>query len=190
MNSNNRYSARPQARPRSRGKAAANKGSVLTWLQSRDHRLTVAALALTALLAVFTVWMLRSGTTKNVDFSVIRSTVTQKAGDMRAGDANALKKTFDLDADAFEDWMLLTRDYIMDVTEVLIVKSADGAALDEVQDAVNARLSSQKESFRNYGTDQHFLLTNAAQWRGGSYLFYAVGESADLWQEAFLACVR
>ena len=44
--------------------------------------------------------------------------------------------------------------------------------------------------FRSYGVNQKDLLEEATLLRRGDYLFYAVGEAADAWQDAFLACIR
>ena len=78
---------------------------------------------------------------------------------------------------------------IMDVSEVMIAK-ADAATLDRLEEAVRRRLEAQLAVFRSYGVNQKDLLEGATVLRRGDYLFYAVGESADQWTDAFLACIR
>ena len=56
--------------------------------------------------------------------------------------------------------------------------------------AARARAESQLDVFRSYGVDQKQLLENAKLLRRGKYLFYAVGEAADAWEDAFLSAIR
>ena len=80
-------------------------------------------------------------------------------------------------------------DDIMDVSEVMAAKG-NAAALDDLESAVQRRLEAQLAVFRSYGVNQKDLLEGATVLRRGDYLFYAVGESADQWTDAFLACIR
>ena len=51
-------------------------------------------------------------------------------------------------------------------------------------------MEAQLAVFRSYGVNQKDLLEGARVLRRGDYLFYAVGEQADRWEDAFLACIR
>lgn len=163
---------------------------IADWLGVRDNRLTAAALVLTAAMIVFAGVMIGGGTVKNVDFARIAERVGNSVTTLEPSDENALSKLLGLDASAYEGWLFYNGESVMDVSELLIVKSADEAALNEAEDAVNARLASQITAFESYGTNQSFLLKNALTEKSSLYLFYAVGEHAAEWLDAFRACVR
>lgn len=154
------------------------------WFSKRDNRLSTAAVLLAGCIVWFAAAQLSSGSYKNVDFAVLRETLQAH------GDENELLKVFGLDAAEFDGWLLNTSDSVMDVTELLIVRSSDAEVMDNAETKVNARLLSQITAFENYGTDQSFYLKNAIVRRDGNYLFYAVGEENGAQLNAFLNCVR
>jgi hypothetical protein len=88
-----------------------------------------------------------------------------------------------------EGWLMFGSDDIMDVSEVMAAKG-NAAALDDLESAVQRRLEAQLAVFHSYGVNQKDLLEGATLMRRGNYLFYAVGEHADQWEDAFLACIR
>ena len=60
----------------------------------------------------------------------------------------------------------------------------------QLEAAAQARVDAQLAVFRSYGVNQKDLLEAAVTLRRGSYLFYAVGEYADQWEDLFLSTIR
>ena len=141
---------------------------------------------------VYVLLVLGTSTAKDVPMERIAPRLANipSVAALSPGDANAFRERFDLDPEGCEGWLLYASDDLMDVSELLVVKAADGTVRDRIEAAADARLAAQKESFRNYGTDQYALLGHAPLWQRGDYLFYGVSESVDRWEEIFLSCIR
>ena len=56
-------------------------------------------------------------------------------------------------------------------------------------ESAQSHLSSQKNVFEGYGTDQMALLNNAAVGKKGNYVYYMCGADAHSWQHAFLSLI-
>lgn len=147
--------------------------------------------ALLAALAVYTVLVVGANAARDVDFSVIRSAIAAAPGvsELKALDENGFQERMDATPAGCEGWLMVGSEDIMDVSELLIAK-ADEATLDGLEAAVQKRLEAQLAVFRRYGVNQKDLLEGATLLRRGNYLLYAVGERADQWEDAFLACIR
>lgn len=76
------------------------------------------------------------------------------------------------------------------VDELLIVKSDDEADFDTVEEAVNARISSQLKVYESYGPAQCALLNNAVQTEKGKYYCYCTAENAELYEEVLLNAIQ
>ena len=79
---------------------------------------------------------------------------------------------------------------MMDVTEVLIVKVFDSSQCEDVEKAMEKRLSEQKNNFNGYGTNQMDLLDHSVIKSKGKYVFFAVAENADEITEKFLKAIK
>ena len=108
---------------------------------------------------------------------------------LKALDENGFQERLDTAPDGCEGWLMAGSEDIMDVSELMVAKG-NATALDGLESAVQRRLEAQLAVFRSYGVNQKDLLEGATVLRRGDYLFYAVGESADQWTDAFLACIR
>ena len=56
-------------------------------------------------------------------------------------------------------------------------------------ESAQSHLSSQKNIFEGYGTDQMALLNNALVGKKGNYVYYMCGADAASWRSAFLALI-
>ena len=178
----------PQRRPQSSGLLSG----VLGWFSQADHRYTAAKVALIILLVVYVHLVLGANTAKDVPFDwiALRVSADSSLSTLQQGDANTFRERFGMDPDGCEGWLLYASDDLMDVSELLIVKAADAGVRERIEAAASARLDTQKESFRNYGTNQYELLQHAILWQRGSYLFYGVSDSIERWEDTFLACIK
>ena len=160
--------------------------------QARDRRLTIARVALTVALIVFAFVMLGRNNARDVDFSLIRAAMdpAAAAGGLSAYDENGFRDRFGIGPDGCEDWALYGSDSILTVDELLVAKVPDADARDELIEALQARRDGQLTTFRDYGTNQAYLLERAVLWQRGNYVFYGVSEQVDQWESEFLSVIR
>ena len=69
------------------------------------------------------------------------------------------------------------------------MKAKDRAQAQILLENAQAHLSSQKNVFEGYGTDQMALLNNAAVGKKGNYVYYMCGADAQNWRTAFLSMI-
>ena len=77
----------------------------------------------------------------------------------------------------------------MAVEEICIMKARDHGQTDSLLESAQAHLSSQKQVFEGYGTDQMALLNNAVVGKKGNYVYYMCGADAQSWRSAFLELI-
>lgn len=186
---NARPVARSTAKPATRRAPYQGRGGVHH--AAPERRYAILKWVLLAVLVAYTVLVVGANSARNVDFAVIRSAIAAAPGvaDLKALDENGFQERMDATPAGCEGWLMVGSDEIMDVSELLVAK-ADEATLDGLEAAVQKRLEAQLAVFRSYGVNQKDLLEGATLLRRGNYLFYAVGEHADQWEDAFLACIR
>ncbi|MEG0292437.1 MAG: DUF4358 domain-containing protein [Anaerovoracaceae bacterium] len=73
----------------------------------------------------------------------------------------------------------------MAVDELLILKLREENQSGAMLDCVYKRIEDQKNNFDGYGVRQTELLSMCKVFAKGKYVFFAVGESADKWEERF-----
>ena len=96
-----------------------------------------------------------------------------------------LKKYYGLNANDYAGTMLYIPDDVMSVNEILVVKVKDKSQVEDVEKAVEERLSTQKKSFEGYGVKQTRLLHSAIDETRGYYILLAVSKDADRIEAAF-----
>lgn len=77
----------------------------------------------------------------------------------------------------------------MAVEEICIMKARNHGQADSLLESAQAHLSSQKQVFEGYGTDQMALLNNAIVGKKGNYVYYMCGADAQSWRSAFLELI-
>ena len=90
---------------------------------------------------------------------------------MKKGSSQDLKKYYGLNAN--------------DYAGTLVVKVKDKSQVEDVEKAVEERLSTQKKSFEGYGVKQTRLLHSAIDETRGYYILLAVSKDADRIEAAF-----
>jgi hypothetical protein len=126
---------------------------------------------------------------KDVDFSTVQAAMANTtAAQLTEQSERTAQSAFDGVEDG--EVMYYAADSMMDVSELFVVKSGENTDLDAVEEAVNTHVSERLEAFRNYGTNQADLLEHAIVEQKGDYLFFAVSEDADQWEEVFLSCMK
>ena len=104
---------------------------------------------------------------------------------MKKGSSQDLKKYYGLNANDYAGTMLYIPDDVMSVNEILVVKVKDKSQVEDVEKAVEERLSTQKKSFEGYGVKQTRLLHSAIDETRGYYILLAVSKDADRIEAAF-----
>ena len=95
-----------------------------------------------------------------------------------------------LDYEQYDSYLYYKGKEALSVDEVLVIKTHEKTDLDNIKDAVEKRIDSQKATFDGYGPTQVALLSNAVIITKGNYLFYCTGKNADDTGEVFRNVVQ
>lgn len=106
-------------------------------------------------------------------------------GEMKKCNTRELLEFMGIDYSAYDEVIYYKSKVALDVSELLIVKAEDKKDLNGVQDAVEKRVSSQINTYRDYGPQQVNQLKNAVIEKRGNYLFYCVAEDPEKYEEVF-----
>ena len=162
------------------------KERILTKKRVTDALFVAAWLAVTAALVLFVIFMLYKNTAKAVDRDTLLSALpTESLSPLSAGEDATLDELYGLEERGWDYYILYTAPDIMDVSELLIIRSEDAAALAAALTAVETRHEAQIAVFESYGPTQTAALQAGHLYTRGDYLFYAVGEGADALRSAF-----
>lgn len=159
---------------------------------NNTKKLHIIQYVITALLFIFLVSQLMAGHTKDVKLDAVQKAYKdiEASAELMSGDAKAVKKTFRLDSSSY-DWVYYAyNNNLMDVSEILIVRSEQADALALAEAAVQSRINAQKTNFDGYGTNQYDLLCHAVAKQVGDYYIYAVSEEVDKWEEVILDLIK
>lgn len=166
--------------------------SFKTRFSFRDFIYTFLRLLIFALLLAFVWFNLTLVGAKDVDLRLIEKALSEKEGisSLVLQDANELQKRLGLSSAEFSQFYYLSSDSLMDVSELFIAHTPNEETLAQAEEKILAHLAAQKDSFRDYGTNQYDLLNQAIVYTRGNYIFYAVSQQAPDWENAFLSCIR
>ena len=166
------------------------KERFLTQKRAVDALFVVTWLALTAALVLFVIFLLHKNTAKAVDRAALLSALpAEQLAKLSAGEDATLDELYGLEEGGWDYYILYTAPDIMDVSELLIIRSENAAALADALTAVEARHGEQIRIFESYGPTQTAALKAGHLYTRGDYLFYAVGEQADALRTAFVRTV-
>lgn len=155
----------------------------------------IVFLATEILLILFLILYTRALFDRNTSRDVSIDTISQKMENhgvtdgLVSGDANTLKQRFSLNTDMYSEAIVYTSESMMDVSELLIVKTENTTQLEELEDAIEQHLEEQKKKFDGYGTNQSSLLEHAVMIEKGDYFFYGVSDQIEQWEGVFLSCI-
>ena len=153
--------------------------------EARKRFLAIVQAVVIAALLVFIIVMASAGSSKDIPVSQIENVMDLQPGISELMKKNGRDVTYFLGISP-QQCLYYKSDNIMDVRELFIVKTSDSDEMELAAEAAQARLKRQKDNFTGYGTDQLEKLEHAIIRQKGDYLFYAVGDEADEWLEAFL----
>lgn len=124
---------------------------------------------------------------KNVPMDEINEALISKTdlGDMKKCNTRELLEFMRLDYSSYSEVLYYKSRVALDVTELVIIKAKDKNDLNSVEDAVEKRISSQINTYQDYGPKQVNQLKNAIITKRGRYLFYCVAEDPEKYEEVF-----
>lgn len=102
---------------------------------------------------------------------------------------NELKDKFGLDAKKFESFSYYGSQDVMNVCEVLIIKTGE-ADKDEVLSAITKAAEDKKAVFESYSPEAFALLENSVIKEKNGVVFFCVNEKADEAYSAFLSAIK
>ena len=160
----------------------------MTVLENKKRLLNIIELLVIAALAAFLIIMLTAGSSREVPMDSIRQHMEAQQGieALLQKSDSAVNSAFGFVPSAY---VYYRSDNVMDVSELLIVHTSDDLEMEKLENAVSGHLETQIDNYTGYGTNQVDLLEHAIMAEKGSYYFFAVGEQAEEWQDAFLKLI-
>ncbi len=104
---------------------------------------------------------------------------------LEEGTNRIFKKFYGLNAADYDGVVLYSPISYMDAEELLIVRLREDSQADEVTQAIETRLETQKNSFEGYGVEQYALLEDAVLDVQANYILFVVNADADKADQAF-----
>ncbi len=157
-----------------------------------DQFFLTAKGVLVAALLIFVVVVFRGDSGKTVDFDSLRIALSQDAtiAALTEEDRSYLSKTWGLDGTDYEAYLVYKADGVLDVSELLIVKTSDAEQQENLALTLQTYLDTLLSTWQSYGTTQYDTLRNALILQKGDCFIFAVSENIDQWEEEILACIR
>ena len=124
----------------------------------------------------------------NADFKDVKNAVEKTVKDddtVLDGDNVMVKRLYGIDPADYDGIMLKYPSTNMNVNEVFLVKLKDVKQQDQILEAVEKRLETQKNNFENYGTNQYSILKKSVTDVQGNYIMFVVNEKTDPIVKAF-----
>ena len=115
----------------------------------------------------------------NADFNDVKKAVEKTVKDddtVLDGDNVMVKRLYGIDPADYDGIMLKYPSTNMNVNEVFLVKLKDVKQQDQILEAVEKRLETQKNNFENYGTNQYSILKKSVTDVQGNYIMFVVNE--------------
>ena len=147
----------------------------------KNVKYIVLELICVAALVLFVIWYSTSnegGTEKSV--KEITEPVVEMLADstmVKKGTSDAVK-AFGIDPDGTEGILYWAAEDVMDVSEILIIKLADGTDAEPFKAAVEKRVADQENLYKNYAPDQYAVLQDSIIEISGNVLFYCASPDA------------
>lgn len=156
------------------------------------RKLQIMKYGLLAALLAFLVFVYLNNNIKDVPGETLVKTVENLQGisNMQKGDAATLKRYYHLTESDYDTVAFYYAPDTMAVDELLVIKMVDENQTQELKQALEGRISDQKQNFDGYGTSQMGLLNQAELQIDAKYAFLAVSEQAADWKSRYLDLIK
>lgn len=143
--------------------------------------------AFIAVLIIFLAAVYDMNDARNVPMDEIENSLKAKTDieDLKKCNTRELLEFIGIDYSGYSEVLYYKSRVALDVTELCIIKAYSRKSLNDVQDAVEKRVDSQINTYRDYGPKQVNQLKNAVITKRGNYLFYCVADDAEKYEEVF-----
>ena len=143
--------------------------------------------AFIAVLIIFLAAVYDMNDARNVPMRDIENSLKAKTDieELKKCNTRELLEFVGIDYSGYSEVLYYKSRVALDVTELCIVKAHSRNDLNDVQDAVEKRVDSQINTYRDYGPKQVNQLKNAVITKRGKYLFYCVADEAEKYEEVF-----
>ena len=143
--------------------------------------------AFIAVLIIFLAAVYDMNDARNVPMRDIENSLKAKTDieELKKCNTRELLEFVGIDFSGYSEVLYYKSRVALDVTELCIVKAHSRNDLNDVQDAVEKRVDSQINTYRDYGPKQVNQLKNAVITKRGKYLFYCVADEAEKYEEVF-----
>ena len=140
---------------------------------------------LVILLVVYLTLLYTADNAKNIPIEQITASMEsdETITSLNKEERTDLKHYYQVDERDIDGYFFYKAASPMAVEEICIMKAAT------LLESAQSHLSSQKNVFEGYGTDQMALLNNALVGKKGNYVYYMCGADAASWRSAFLALI-
>ena len=148
---------------------------------------TAVKAAFIAVLIIFLAAVYDMNDARNVPMRDIENSLKAKTDieELKKCNTRELLEFVGIDYSGYSEVLYYKSRVALDVTELCIVKAHSRNDLNDVQDAVEKRVDSQINTYRDYGPKQVNQLKNAVITKRGKYLFYCVADEAEKYEEVF-----
>lgn len=115
---------------------------------------------------------------------------TVDLSDMTRGDANRLRKFYDIEATELANFVLYTASSNVRADELLIVKVNDPGEIANITERVHRRIAVQTSKFQNYRPEEYYLIEKHVLSSKGPFVFFAVSQDAERMERTFDETLR
>lgn len=150
--------------------------------------LKTTQIVLIALFLVYIGALLAMKGDSRTPFDRMEAIVTEAAEDktMVKADGSVLRHYYGINASDYEGVLLLVKEGMMEVDELLLVKLKSPEQAETIEAAVEKRRGERKESFEGYGAEQTRLIEDSVTEIRGNYVLFVIGDNAQQIHKAFM----
>ncbi len=148
---------------------------------------TIIKFACLALLIVFLVSQISGNKISSTGFPQMKEQVVASAdlSAMQEADNQMIKRLYGLDPVEYEGVLLYYPTTNMGAEELFLIKLSDISQQEAVENAVNARLKTQKDSFEGYGVEQTAMLEKSIVDVQGNYILFVSSNNPGTVDDVF-----
>lgn len=152
--------------------------------KNRSLLIKVVFLIVLAFFLIFVYW---TESAKDVPMSNIEKKLLKNkyVEEMKVQTPRELERYMQISGSNYDGFFYARSVNNLAVDEVLIVKVKSREQLNNLQDAIDARLKQQIANYQGYASEQVSMLKNAKTFTKGNYIFYCVSKKPDSISEDF-----
>lgn len=118
---------------------------------------------------------------KNPSLSEIINKIQQSVdiSEMKPGDADKLKKLYDISNNDIEDFKLFTAPSNIKAEEIMVIKLKDSDKAESVEGKISKRIQDLALHFKDYLPEQYFIIQKNVIDTKDNYILFVISKDAD-----------